>query len=77
MTTLIAFLVGFYLGRNAEKLSLTEVVDFIDSIRSSQEVRNLAKGGISIVKDSIHKCSEALAERMSSRDDRSMIRRVA
>lgn len=77
MTTLLAFFVGFYLGSNAGKAGLTEVVDSIDTIRSSQEVKDLIEGGIAIAKDLIRKGGETLAERMSSRDEGLTIRRIA
>jgi hypothetical protein len=46
-----AFLVGYYLGSKSEENDLSEVVDSLRSIATSDEVRELAVGAFGMATD--------------------------
>jgi hypothetical protein len=46
-----AFLVGYYLGSKSEENDLSEVVDSLKSIATSDEVRELAVGAFGMATD--------------------------
>ena len=51
MFVLGAFLVGYYLGSKSEENDLSEVVDSLKSIATSDEVRELAVGAFGMATD--------------------------
>ena len=51
MFVLGAFLVGYYLGSKSEESDLSEVVESLKSIATSDEVRDLAVGAFGMATD--------------------------
>lgn len=77
MTTLLAFLLGYVFGARAGESGLADLVNAVETIRSSEEVRDLIEGSISVLKDLVRQGGSMLAERMSPSGNESNVRRIA
>lgn len=75
MGVMIGFIVGYVMGTRAGQEGFDELKATLRSITSSEEVRDLVTGGISILGDVLKSGTEALAERSSV--ESSTVRRIA
>lgn len=77
MTTLIAFLVGYLLGTKAGEEGLIELREAVETLRNSEEVKDLVEGGLSVAKDLLRQGVDMFAQQISSHDSAGTMRRVA
>jgi hypothetical protein len=77
MGTLIGVIVGYALGTRAGPEGWQEFQEAWKVIRSSQEVRDLLSGGLSIARDLLGRSTEVLREVLSESNGRRALRPVA
>jgi hypothetical protein len=65
MGTIIGFVVGYVLGTRAGSKGYEELQDSWKTISSSDEVKDMVAGGISVLRDLVKQGRARLAERLS------------
>lgn len=75
MGVIVGFIVGYVLGTKAGAEGFEELKGTLKSITSSEELKDLATGGLSILGDVLKTGVGALADRSSGKDP--AVRRIA
>jgi hypothetical protein len=76
MGALIGFAVGFYYGTRTGEEGLQELLEAWETIRTSEEVRDLVSGGSAALVDLVHQGREMLVGRLKG-DSAPALQRVA
>lgn len=66
MGAVIGVVIGYVLGTRAGEKGYEELRDAFNTIRSSEEVRDMVSGGLSIGRDLLRRGSEMLADRLQA-----------
>jgi hypothetical protein len=77
MGTMVGVMVGYVMGTRAGERGLEELRDAWNSLRSSEEVRTLAAGGVSIAGSLFQRGCSLLADRLQVTDGSVKLRRAA
>jgi hypothetical protein len=77
MGTMVGLMIGYALGTRAGEKGYDEFRDAWKTITTSDEVRALVAGGVSIAGHLLHKGSVMLAERLQGSGNGVGLRRVA
>jgi uncharacterized alpha-E superfamily protein len=77
MGVIIGVIVGYALGSRAGSDGWSELEDAWHTICTSEEVRDLVAGGLSIARDVIERRAEVIAGILGVTDERSKLERAA
>jgi hypothetical protein len=77
MGVVIGVMVGYVLGARAGDQGWAEIEDAWKVISSSEEVRDLLAGGVSMVRDLLGRGSELLAGALNTSEGGASLRRIA
>jgi hypothetical protein len=77
MGVIIGVLVGYAMGTRAGSGGWAELEDAWQTISTSEEVRDLIEGGLSIAKDVVGRRAEILAGVLGLSDDMAKLRQAA
>jgi hypothetical protein len=77
MGVVIGVLVGYVMGSRAGAESWAEIEDAWQSITSSQEVKDLVSGGLSMAKDMVNRRADLLVEILGFSDEWDRLRQAA
>ena len=77
MGTIVGVVIGYMLGTRAGERGRSELRESWHAIRTSDEMRDMVAGGISIAGSVVQRGSQMLVDRLQSSGDRSPLRRVA
>jgi hypothetical protein len=77
MGVIIGVVVGFALGSRAGSEGWTEVEEAWQTITSSEEVRDLVSGGVSLARDLVERRAEVIAGMLGMSDELAKLRPAA
>ena len=77
MGVVIGVLVGYVMGSRAGAGSWAEIEEAWQSITSSQEVKDLVSGGLSMAKDMVNRRADLLVEILGFSDEWDRLRQAA
>lgn len=77
MGAIVGVVIGYMLGTRAGERGGSELRASWHEIRTSEEMRDMVAGGISIAGSVVQRGSQMLVDRLQSSGDRSALRRVA
>lgn len=77
MGVVIGVMVGYVLGARSGDRGWAEIEEAWKVISTSEEVRDLLAGGVSVVRDLLGRGSELLAGALSTSRDGASLRRIA
>ena len=77
MGAMIGLIIGYVLGTRAGEEGWTDFRDAWRTITTSEEVRDLVAGGVSMAADLVQRGSGMLAERLEKPETGAKLRRVA
>lgn len=77
MGAMIGLVIGYMLGTRAGEKGFEELSDALRTITTSQEVRDMVAGGMSLAGDLLQKGRAILVERLRAPDEPGALRRAA
>jgi hypothetical protein len=77
MGVIIGFVLGYLFGARSGEEGLKEIEEAVRTITSSEEMRDIAVGALSVGRDLLRQGAVVLASRLAEGGDRPVLRRVA